>query len=102
MSRVVMIAVALTVLASPALAQSRPKSVGKVVGPCPIGYRYATGSCAPRNQRSGVAFVKKGACPIGWSHSGAYCLRTSRWAHIHSLDAARQHRSRRLGQLLPL
>ena len=39
MSRVVMIAVALTVLASPALAQSRPKSVGKVVGPCPIGYR---------------------------------------------------------------
>jgi hypothetical protein len=78
MSRVVMIAVALTVLASPALAQSRPKSVGKVVGPCPIGYRYATGSCAPRNQRSGVAFVKKGTCPIGWSHSGAYCLRTSR------------------------
>ena len=77
MSRVVTIAVALTVLASPALAHWL-KPVGKVVGPCPIGYRYATGSCAPRNQRSGVAFVKKGACPIGWSHSGAYCLRNSR------------------------
>jgi hypothetical protein len=78
MPRVLMIAVALTVLACPALAQPWPKPVGKVVGPCPIGYGYATGSCAPRNQRSRVAFVKKGPCPIGWSHSGAYCLRTSR------------------------
>ena len=50
----------------------------KVLSPCPIGYGYATGSCAPRNQRSRVAFVKKGPCPIGWPHSGAYCLRTSR------------------------
>ena len=68
MSRVVMIAVALTVLASPALAQSRPKSVGKVVGPCPIGYRYATGSCAPRNQRSRVAFVKLDAASLQPEH----------------------------------
>src|SRR4051812_9095127 len=68
-----MISVGLAMLAIPALAQPRPKPVGKVVGPCPIGYRYATGSCTPLNRWSRVAFVKKGPCPIGWSHSGAYC-----------------------------
>jgi hypothetical protein len=77
MLRLVMLALALTV-AIPALAQSRPKPLGKVVGPCPVGYRYAATSCAPLNQRSRMAFVKKGPCPIGWSQSGAYCLRTSR------------------------
>src|SRR3954447_5491844 len=63
-----MISVGLAMLAIPALAQPRPKPVGKVVGPCPIGYRYATGSCTPLNRWSRVAFVKKGPCPIGWSH----------------------------------
>jgi hypothetical protein len=69
--------VALALLAAPALAQSQPKPVDKVVGPCPIGYRYSGGSCAPLNQRSRNAVVKKGSCPRGWSQSGAYCIRNS-------------------------
>jgi hypothetical protein len=65
------------IAASNELARSGVRA-SKVLSPCPIGYGYATGSCAPRNRRSRVAFVKKGPCPIGWPHSGAYCLRTSR------------------------
>ena len=75
--RVVKMAMALALFVAPALAQSRPKPVEKVVGPCPIGYRYSGGSCAPLHQRSRNAVVKKAPCPSGWSQSGAYCIRQS-------------------------
>jgi hypothetical protein len=75
--RVVETAMALALLAAPALAQSQPKPVEKVVGPCPSGYQYSAGSCAPLNQRSRKAVVKKAPCPSGWSQSGAYCIRQS-------------------------
>jgi hypothetical protein len=76
-SRVVKMAMALALLAAPALAQSQPKPVEKVAGPCPSGYRYSVGSCAPLNQRSRKAVVRKAPCPSGWSQSGAYCIRQS-------------------------
>jgi hypothetical protein len=66
---------ALALLAAPALAQFRPKPVEKVVGPCPSGYRYSAGFCAPLDQQSRNAVVKKAPCPSGWSQSGAYCIR---------------------------
>ena len=70
-----LLALALVILATPALAQPLP--IPKQ-GQCPSGYRHSGSYCAPMNDRAPLAIPKVGQCPSGWVQSGNACIQMRR------------------------
>jgi hypothetical protein len=77
MSKPILIATAMTVLATHAVAQQLPVARN---GPCPTGWRETSGFCSPGTKDAPRVIPKiAGPCPAGWIASGlSYCTRFDR------------------------
>ncbi len=75
---VLVVAVALGWTSS-AIADPVPQPLAKI-GACPSGYTTSGAYCAPGAQAR-FAVPKVGSCPSGYSTSGAYCL-AGKGAHV--------------------